>query len=204
MTERAGSIGKWAFITIAVVVVSVVVWGVGTFNRLVSLEQSTDAQWAQVENTYQRRADLIPNLVRTVRGAATFERETLTAVVEARSRVTQISSGSRASEDPAAMQRYQAAQDELSTALGRLMVVVERYPELHATAAFRDLQSQLEGTENRITVERMRFNERARDFNTARSTFPANVVVGLFAGRFRERAYFRAESGAQRPPTVEL
>src|SRR3981081_4651597 len=136
----------------------------GSYNRLVKLQQSVDQSWAQVENVYQRRADLIPNLVNTVKGAANFEQSTLTAVVEARSKVGQVTQGAveNIARDPQAVARFQQAQDGLSSALSRMMVVMERYPELKATQGFRDLQSQLEGTENRITVERMRFNETAQ------------------------------------------
>jgi LemA protein len=194
----------WIAIGGAVIAVIAIAWGVATYNRLVALDQDVDAQWAQVENVYQRRADLVPNLVRTVRGAASFERGTLIAVTEARARVGQVATNTQASDDPAALQRYQAAQDQLTGALSRLMVVVERYPELHATHSFRDLQAQLEGTENRIAVERMRFNEKARAFNTARVSFPTNVVAGMFGARFREKAYFHAIRSAERPPVVEF
>src|SRR2546428_218413 len=159
----------------------------GTYNSLVRLDQGTQAQWAQVENVYQRRADLVPNLVATVKGAANFEKETLTAVTEARARVGQVTSGAigNIARDPQAFARFQQAQDGLSSALSRLMVVSERYPELKATAGFRDLQAQLEGTENRISVERMRFNEAAQAFNTKRQSFPTVVIAGFFGERFR-------------------
>src|SRR5205085_11124261 len=136
----------------------------GTYNSLVQLDQATQAQWGQVENVYQRRADLVPNLVNTVKGAANFEQSTLTAVTEARAKVGQVTQGAmqNIARDPQAFARFQQAQEGLSSALSRLMVVVERYPELKATKGFQDLQSQLEGTENRITVERMRFNETAQ------------------------------------------
>lgn len=179
--------------------------GVSTYNRLVTLDQTVQAQWGQVENVYQRRLDLIPNLVETVKGAAQFEKDTFTAVTEARSRVQQVApTAQNAASDPAALERYQRAQDGLSSALSRLMVVVERYPDLKATAAFRDLQAQLEGTENRITVERMRFNEAARDFNTARQSFPTVLFAGLFGDRFREKGYFKAAEGAEQAPKVKF
>jgi LemA protein len=176
----------------------------GAYNRMVSLAQAVDAQWGQVENVYQRRADLVPNLVATVKGAAAFEKGTYEAVAQARAQVGQVSAGgvSGIVQDPAAFERFQRAQDELSSALSRLLVVVERYPDLKATAAFRDLQSQLEGTENRITVERMRWNEAARQFNTSRQRFPMVLVAGLFGSRFNERPYFRAAEGAQRAPQL--
>ena len=172
----------------------------GTYNRLVGLEEGVKSAWAQVENVYQRRADLIPNLVATVRGAKDFEQETLQAVVEARAKVGQVNMQGVPSPDQ--LSQFQGAQDGLSNALSRLLVVVERYPELKATEAFRDLQSQLEGTENRITVERKRFNEVAQTFNAARRKFPAVVIAGLMG--FEERPYFEATQGADRPPEVEF
>jgi len=179
---------------------------VGPYNTLVRLDQATQAQWAQVENVYQRRADLVPNLVETVKGAANFEKETFTAVTEARSKIGQVTSGAlgNIASDPAAFQRFQQAQDGLSSALSRLMVVVERYPELKATQNFRDLQGQLEGTENRITVERMRFNEAARAFNTQRASFPTVLIAGLFGERFQHKDYFKAQAGAEKAPTVKF
>ena len=173
---------------------------------LVALDQAVRAQWAQVENVYQRRADLVPNLVETVKGAAAFEKETYTAVAEARSRVGQISSAGVAdvAKDPEAFRKFQQAQDGLSSALSRLMVVSERYPDLKATAAFRDLQAQLEGTENRITVERMRFNESAQAFNTRRQRFPTIVMVGFLGSRFAEKSYFTAVKGSDIAPKVKF
>ena len=181
-------------------------WVAGSYNKLVSLDQSTLAQWAQVENQYQRRADLVPNLVNTVKGAAKFEQDTLTAVTEARAKVGQVTSGAigNIANDPAAFQRFQQAPDGLSSALSRLMVVVEKYPELKATAAFRDLQSQLEGTENRISTERMRFNESAMNFNSTRQSFPTVIVAGFFGSRFQEKPYFKATAGAEKPPEVKF
>jgi len=181
-------------------------WVASSYNKLVSLDQSTQAQWAQVENQYQRRADLVPNLVNTVKGAAKFEQDTLTAVTEARSKVGQVTSGAigNIANDPAAFQRFQQAQDGLSSALSRLMVVVEKYPELKATAAFRDLQAQLEGTENRISTERMRFNESAQNFNATRQSFPTVIVAGFFGSRFQEKPYFKATAGAEKPPEVKF
>jgi len=172
----------------------------GVYNRLVGLDEGVSSAWSQVENVYQRRADLIPNLVATVRGAADFERGTLEAVVEARAKVGQMKFDGVPSPDQ--LQQFQAAQDGLSSALSRLLVVVERYPELKATENFRDLQAQLEGTENRIAVERMRFNEAARAYNTSRRRFPAVLIAGLMG--FDERSYFEAIEGAERPPEVEL
>jgi LemA protein len=191
------------------IVVLVLVFGgmiTTTYNSLVGLDQATQAQWAQVQNVYQRRADLVPNLVETVKGAANFEQQTLTAVTEARSRVGQVTSGAieNIANDPQAFQRFQQAQDGLSSALSRLMVVAERYPELRATQNFRDLQAQLEGTENRITVERMRFNEAAQAFNTRRESFPTVIIAGFFGDRFRTKQYFQAVAGADRAPEVQF
>jgi LemA protein len=191
---------------IALIAVVLGLYVTSTYNRLVQLDQATQAQWAQVENVYQRRADLVPNLVETVKGASNFERDTLTAVTEARAKVGQVTSGAMQNivNDPAAFERFQQAQDGLSSALSRLMVVVERYPELKATQNFRDLQSQLEGTENRISVERMRFNEAAQAFNTKRDTFPTVIIAGLFGERFKSKAYFKAQSGAEKAPEVKF
>ena len=173
-----------------------------TYNKLVRLDQAAQAQWAQVENAYQRRADLIPNLVETVKGAAAFERGTITAVTEARSRVGQLARPSDVTTRPEEFRQYQQAQDQLGGALSRLLVVAEAYPTLTATQGFRDLQAQLEGTENRITVERMRYNEAARDFDTARASFPTSIVAGMFAGKFAEKQYFTAKAGSDVPPKV--
>jgi LemA protein len=177
--------------------------GMGTYNSLVGSSQAVDAQWSQVENVYQRRADLIPNLVATVQGAANFEKSTLEAVTQARASVGQMQVDPRnLPNDPAAFARFEQAQNALSGALSRLLVVVERYPELKANANFRDLQAQLEGTENRISVERMRYNERAQEYNTQRLRFPARIWASLFG--FGEKAYFRAQAGAERAPQVQF
>ena len=167
------------------------------------LDQGVQAQWSQVENVYQRRADLVPNLVETVKGAAKFEKETFTAVTEARSKVNEVQ-GNTSPNDPASFNKNREAQDQLTNALTRLMVVVERYPDLKATQAFRDLQVQLEGTENRITVERMKFTQAAQGFNTARNTFPRNIIAGLFGSRFAEKSYFKAQAGAETAPKVQF
>ncbi len=172
----------------------------GTYNRLVGLDESVDTAWSQVENVYQRRADLIPNLVETVRGARDFEQETFTQVAEARARAGQISFDQAPT--PEQLQQYQQAQGELGAALSRLLVTVERYPELRATEAFRDLLAQLEGTENRIAVERRRYNETAREYNTARRSFPTNLIAGMFG--FEAKAYFESEPGADQVPDVEF
>ena len=199
--------GKWIGLGCLVVIVLVVLVGavavISTYNSLVSLDQKVQAQWGQVENVYQRRADLVPNLVETVKGAAAFEKDTFTAVTEARAKVGQINAAGIAN-DPQAFAKFQQAQDGLSSALSRLMVVVERYPDLKATQNFRDLQAQLEGTENRIAVERMRYNEAAQAFNTKRMSFPTVLIAGFFGGRFNEKPYFKAQEGAQTAPKVQF
>ena len=178
-------------------------WGVSSYNKLVGLDQAVQAQWSQVENVYQRRADLVPNLVETVKGAAKFEKDTFTAVTQARARVGEVQGNTNPS-DAASVNKFKDAQDQLSTALSRLMVVVERYPDLKATQAFRDLQVQLEGAENRIAVERMRFVQAAQEFNSARNTFPRNIIAGAFGSRFEEKAYFKAQAGAETAPRVQF
>src|SRR5262245_12589450 len=200
---------KIALAVLGAVVLVFVIFGAAiasTYNSLVRFDQAAQAQWGQVENVYQRRADLIPNLVATVKGAANFEQSTLTAVTEARSRVGQVTTGAveNVARDPQAFARFQQAQDALSSALSRLMVVVERYPELKATQNFRELQAQLEGTENRISVERMRFNEAAQAFNTKRDTFPTVLVAGFFGSRFQEKPYFKSQAGAEKAPEVKF
>jgi len=171
------------------------------YNRLVSLEESVTAAWSQVENVYQRRLDLIPNLVETVKGYAAHEKETFTAVTEARSKATSINMEGIIN-DPQAFQRFEQAQTALSSALSRLMVVVERYPDLKANQNFLDLQAQLEGTENRIAVERRRYNLAARAYNTRIRRFPDNLFAALFG--FERKAYFKAEAGAATAPKVKF
>jgi len=196
-------VSKWfigcGIVAVVVVLLAAAVFG-AAYNRLVSLEEGVGAAWAQVENVYQRRADLIPNLVETVKGARDFEQETLTQVVEARAKVGQTQV--QGLPDSSALQRFESAQDQLSGALSRLLVVVERYPDLKATQNFRDLQVQLEGTENRIAVERRRYNEAARAFNTARRTFPTVFIANLFG--FHPKPYFQAETGSEKPPKVSF
>ena len=177
---------------------------VGSYNSLNSLNQAVEAKWGQVENVYQRRMDLVPNLVETVKGAAAFEKDTFTAVTEARAKVGQATAGVKPTQDPAAMARFQEAQQGLGSALSRLLVVVEKYPDLKATQNFRDLQAQLEGTENRIAVERMRFNEAAQAFNTKRNSFPTMVIASFFGDRFKEKTYFKAQAGAEQAPKVKF
>jgi len=191
-----------AVVVVGILVVLALVVGM-TYNRLVSLSQAVDAQWAQVESVYQRRADLIPNLVATVQGAANFEKSTLEAVTRARASVGQAQgAGGNIPNDPAAFAKWQAAQDALSGALSRLLAVVEAYPDIKANQNFRDLQVQLEGTENRIAVERMRFNEKAQEYNTARLRFPAALVAGMLG--FKEKAYFKAQAGSEQAPAVKF
>lgn len=174
-----------------------------SYNRLVPLQQKVDQSWAQVQNVYQRRADLIPNLVNTVQGAANFEKSTLTEVTNARASVGRVQiDPNHAPTDAAKLQEFQAAQGQLSNALSRLLVVSERYPELRATQNFQSLQAQLEGTENRISVERGNFNGAVQEYNTAVRTFPTNLFAGLFG--FRPRPFFEAQAGAEKPPTVNF
>lgn len=181
----------------------VVVWAVGINNKIVRLDQGVDGSWAQVQNVYQRRADLIPNLVNTVQGAANFEKSTLTAVVDARASVGRVQiDANRAPGSPQVLQQFQAAQDQLSSALQRLLVVVERYPDLKANSNFLNLQSQLEGTENRIAVERGRFNEQVQGYNTYIKQFPALLIAT--ARNFQPKPYFQATAGAERPPEVKF
>lgn len=178
-------------------------WAVGVNNKIVKKSNTMDASWAQVQNVYQRRADLIPNLVNTVQGAANFEKSTLQEVVNARASVGQVKiDPSKAPDDPQQLQKFQAAQDQLSSALSRLLVVVERYPELRANQNFLSLQAQLEGTENRVSVERGRYNDAVRDYNTYIQQVPATFVAS-FRG-FKTKPYFEATAGAERPPQVQF
>jgi LemA protein len=200
---------KWGAIGCIGILVLAVVLGlplIGSYNTLVHLDQAVQAQWGQVQNVYQRRADLIPNLVETVKGAAAFEKDTFTQVAEARSQVGKVTAESMQNvvNDPQAFERFQQAQAGLSSALSRLMVVVEKYPDLKANANFRDLQAQLEGTENRISVERKRFNDAAQAFNTKRMSFPTVIIAGFFGSRFNEKAYFKAAEGAEKAPQVRF
>ena len=205
---RMGLLG--CLIAIVILVLIAGGWFVGVRNHLVELDQQVQAQWAQVENDYQRRFDLIPNLVRTVQGAANFEKSTLEAVVNARSRVGQVQAPAGGAPGPAsslpnnpnAMAQFAAAQDNLSGALSRLLVVVERYPDLKSSQNFLELQSQLEGTENRIAVERKRYNDIVAQYNTAIKKFPANIVAGMT--KFNEKAYFRGAAGSNVAPEVNF
>jgi LemA protein len=175
----------------------------GSYNRLVRLQQAVDQSWAQVQNVYQRRADLIPNLVNTVSGAANFEKSTLVEVTNARASVGRVKlDPNKAPTDAAQLQEFQAAQGQLSNALSRLLVVVERYPELRANQNFLSLQAQLEGTENRISVERGNFNTAVQNYNVAVRSFPTNLVAGVLG--FAPRPFFTAQTGAERPPPVRF
>lgn len=201
---------KAVLIPVAVVLVVVVLvlagaafWAMGQYNGLVRLDQDTNAKWAQVQNVYQRRADLIPNLVQTVQGAANFEKSTLTEVVNARASVGRVTiDASKAPTEAAQLAAFQQAQGSLSTALSRLLLVSEQYPDLKANANFRDLQAQLEGTENRIAVERGRFNESVQAYNTAVKTAPTVFFAGFLG--FKEKPYFLAEAGADQAPDVRF
>lgn len=184
------------------VLILLVVFGISSYNGLVQKQESVNQAWAQVENQYQRRSDLVPNLVNTVKGAANFEQETLTQVTEARSRASSIQLSAGDLNDPQKLQQFQQAQSQLSGALSRLLVTVERYPELQANQNFRDLQTQLEGTENRIATERMRFNQTAQSYNTSIRTFPSSLFAGIFG--FDRKAYFEAEEGSQEAPEVNF
>jgi LemA protein len=190
---------RTTLLIIAAIAVLFILWGVSLFNGLIAKEESVDAQWANVENVYQRRADLIPNLVSTVKGYADFEQETLTQVIEARAKATSISVDA-SNLTPEAVAQFEAAQGELSSALSRLLVTVERYPELKANQNFLELQAQLEGTENRIAVERRKFNETAKEFNATIRKIPRNIVANM-AGMER-RGYFESTAGAESAPEV--
>jgi LemA protein len=184
---------------LALVVLSVVIWGTRVYNTMVTMNEGVTSQWGNVETSYQRRSDLIPNFVNTVKGAANFEQTTLTQVIEARAKATSVTIDPTKM-TPETMAQFQQAQGQVSSALGRLMVVMEQYPELKATQNFRDLQVELEGTENRISVERRKFNEVAMGFNTYVKRFPQNFLAGMFG--FAAKPYFEASEGAETAPVV--
>ena len=188
-------------IAVAVVLLGSFVWVKNVYNNLVTSDENTQSAWSQVENVYQRRADLIPNLVATVKGYAAHESETLESVVAARAKATQVTIDpeSLSSEDIA---KYNEAQGELGNALGRLLLIQENYPDLKANQNFRDLQAQLEGTENRIATERMKFNQAVQNYNTAIRRFPSNIIASMFG--FEKKGYFEANSGAENAPQVEF
>src|SRR5205085_4774355 len=187
---------------VLLLVIGLAVWAIGVNNQLVTLDQQVNQAWAQVQNQYQRRADLIPNLVETVKGFAAQERGVLESVTQARSRASGVQLTPEALNDPRAMERFQAVQRDLSGALSRLLVTVERYPELKSNQNFLDLQKQLEGTENRIAVERKRFNDAVREYNTRLRLFPGNIVARLFG--FTPKAFFEAAPDAATPPRVKF
>lgn len=193
---------KYALIGLVVLAVILGVWAFSQYNGLVAVDERVNESWSQVENVYQRRMDLIPNLVETVKGVAEFEKETFTSVAEARAAAGKIEMSSDLLADPQKLRAFESSQSALSSALSRLLVTVERYPELKAQANFADLQTQLEGTENRITVERRRFNEVAREYNTKIRRFPARLVASLMG--FEARAYFESREGAEEPPKVSF
>ena len=190
---------KW-IIPVALVVI-VIMWAVGAYNGMVTLDEGVQGKWADVETQYQRRADLIPNLVSTVKGYAAHESETLESVVKARSEAASVKVDPE-NLTPEKLAEYQKAQSGVSSALGRLMVIVEKYPDLKANQNFMELQSQLEGTENRINVARRDFNEAAKNYNTVIRSFPKNIFAGMFG--FEKKAYFEAEKGAETAPKVEF
>lgn len=192
---------KKSTIILIVVVAVIAIWSVMSYNGLVKQDETVSTAWSNVENQYQRRSDLIPNLVNTVKGYASHEKSTFEAVVAARSKATQMKIDA---DDltPEKMQAYQKAQGEVGSALSRLLAITEAYPELKANENFKELQAQLEGTENRISVERKKFNETARDYNTAIRTFPRNIIASMFG--LEKRPYFEAEEGTDKAPKVEF
>ncbi len=193
---------KWIVIVVVVVVILLLYSSVkGTFNQMVTLGEAVDGQWANVENVYQRRADLIPNLVATVKGYASHEEETLTAVIEARAKATSVNINP-GDINSTSIQQFQQAQSGITSALSKLMVVVERYPDLKANQNFLDLQSQLESSENRISTERRKYNETTRVYNTLIKQFPKNIYANIF--NFDEKVYFEAENAAKEVPIVEF
>src|SRR6266545_560166 len=202
MSKFTMGCGVLLAILLFIVVIAALALG-GSYNRLVRLQQTVDQSWAQVQNVYQRRADLIPNLVNTVAGAANFEKSTLTEVTNARASVGRVQlDPSKAPTDAAQLQQFQAAQGQLSNALSRLLVVAENYPQLKATQNFQELQAQLEGTENRISVERNKFNTTVQDYNVAVRRFPTNTIAGMFG--FSPRPFFAAQPGAEKAPNVQF
>src|SRR5436309_2924195 len=202
MNKFAIGCGGLLVILVFVVIVAALAL-MGSYNRLVTLDQNVNKKWGDVQSVYQRRADLIPNLVNTVQGAANFEKSTLVEVTNARASVGRVQiDPSKAPTDAAQLQQFQEAQGQLSNALSRLLVVSERYPELKANQNFLGLQAQLEGTENRISVERSNYNEVVQRFNTAVRSFPTNLIAGMFG--FSPRPFFNAQAGAERPPTVNF
>lgn len=195
---------KKSYVVIGVVVLVIILMYSsikGSYNSMVTLEEGVSGKWAQVENQYQRRADLIPNLVNVVKGYAAHEKSTLEGVIEARAKATSVNINPD-NLNAESLQKFQEAQSGLSSALSKLMVVVERYPDLKANENFRDLQAQLEGTENRIATERMRFNDETKNYNTVIRKFPKNLMAGMFG--FEKKAYFESDKGSEKAPVVEF
>ena len=192
---------KKSTIIILAVVAIVAIWGITGYNGMVKADEAVSTAWSNVENQYQRRADLIPNLVNTVKGYAAHEKETLDAVISARTRATQVTVDA-GNLTPEKLQEYQEAQGEIGTALGRLLAITEAYPDLKANQNFLELQAQLEGTENRISVERRNFNDVAKSYNTSIRTFPKNILAGMFG--FEKRPYFEAQEGSEKAPEVSF
>ena len=190
---------KW--VIPVVIIVLLALWGISKYNGLVTIDQNVKSQWSQVENQYQRRSDLIPNLVNVVKGYATHERETLEGVITARSKATATTINAN-DMDEATLKRFQQSQDALSSALSRLLVVAEKYPDLKANEQFLDLSKQLEGTENRIATARRDFNNAAQEYNTQRNKFPTVIIAGITG--FHERPYFTAQAGSEVAPTVDF
>ncbi|MGB4413301.1 MAG: LemA family protein [Paludibacter sp.] len=190
-----------ALLSIGAILLIAIFWGISKYNGLVTKDEAVSGQWANVENQYQRRADLIPNLVATVKGYAAHESETLEGVVAARAKATQITVDPE-NLTPENLQKYQAAQGELSAALGKLLMITENYPDLKANQNFLELQAQLEGTENRISTERGRFNDLSKEFNAAIRKFPTNIIASI--GGFEKKAYFEAEEGSKEAPKVQF
>lgn len=193
--------GTITIIVVAAVILGCLLWFKGAYNNMVTAEEGVSAAWSQVENVYQRRADLVPNLVATVKGYAAHESSTLEGVVEARSKATQVTV-SADDLSPEALAKFNAAQGDLTNALGRLLMLTENYPDLKASQNFSELQAQLEGTENRITTERMKFNDTAKAYNTLIRKFPDNIVASMFG--FEKKGYFEATAGTEKAPVVEF
>jgi LemA protein len=202
MKSRGVMIALGVVGAIVIVVLGFVLWGVGTYNKIVGLDENVQSAWSQVENQYQRRAELIPNLVETVKGFAAQEKSVLLGVTEARAKVSQITVTKEVLDDPDAFARFQAAQDQFSSAISRLLAISENYPQLKSNENFLALQNQLEGTENRIAVERRNFNLVVQSYNTTIRRFPGSIVAGF--GGFRQKQYFKAKEGADTAPQVKF
>jgi LemA protein len=194
--------GLIALLAVVGVILLTIMWGFGKYNGIVKMDEEVNGSWAQVQNQYQRRMDLIPNLVATVQGVANFEKSTLQAVIEARAKATQVTLSPQLLNDPAAFQKFEQSQGQLSSSLSRLLVTVEQYPNLKANENFLQLQSQLEGTENRIAVERKRFNEVVQGYNAHIRQVPTNMIASF--GGFQAKQYFQATAGAETAPKVQF